>query len=176
MLPEMAAVLWQYGLDDYELTDEEGQMMQRAYFSTENIPAEQGHELLRLLERNRELFSEAFDSIRFCEGYFDSKGSVVLYKNRADECGGRPSSDIRGLLGSGYAGVRQTLAQGAAQAAPLPNCDICLEEFGDTRQRAVFHPCGHARTCWDCAQPLLAGRHPCPQCRRPIQRMSKLYL
>jgi hypothetical protein len=49
-----------------------------------------------------------------------------------------------------------------------PQCKICM----DTETQALFTPCGHAATCWECGWKM----ERCPICRASIKGQTRIYL
>lgn len=49
-----------------------------------------------------------------------------------------------------------------------PWCKICM----DTETQALFTPCGHAATCWECGWKMES----CPICRASIKEQTRIYL
>jgi hypothetical protein len=53
----------------------------------------------------------------------------------------------------------------------VDQCMICWDEKPDS----AFVPCGHAMSCFACAEAIQSMNKPCPMCRGPIQSILKLY-
>ncbi|XP_065906401.1 baculoviral IAP repeat-containing protein 2-like isoform X2 [Dysidea avara] len=59
-------------------------------------------------------------------------------------------------------------------AAPVNSglCQICY----DKKIECIFLPCGHARTCEECATRIKNSGKPCPYCRKPVSTTHRIYL
>jgi len=51
-------------------------------------------------------------------------------------------------------------------------CQICF----DKKIECIFLPCGHARTCEDCAARIKSSGQPCPYCRKSVSTTHRIYL
>jgi len=51
-------------------------------------------------------------------------------------------------------------------------CQICY----DKKIECIFLPCGHARTCEECATRIKNSGHPCPYCRKSVSTTYRIYL
>jgi len=61
----------------------------------------------------------------------------------------------------------------ASTEPELPSEMICVICWENTRN-AIFLPCGHVCTCWDCASSVQKSGQ-CPICRVDIQSIWKVY-
>jgi hypothetical protein len=53
-------------------------------------------------------------------------------------------------------------------------CVVCMDP--DVPRNAVFIPCGHLKTCLDCAAKILNANPICPVCRTVIQSVHKVFM
>jgi len=51
-------------------------------------------------------------------------------------------------------------------------CQICY----DKKIECIFLPCGHARTCEECATRIKNSGHPCPYCRKSVSTTHRIFL
>ena len=51
-------------------------------------------------------------------------------------------------------------------------CQICY----DKKIECIFLPCGHARTCEECATRIKNSGKPCPYCRKSVSTTHRIYL
>ena len=51
-------------------------------------------------------------------------------------------------------------------------CQICY----DKTIECVFFPCGHAKTCEECATRIKNSGKPCPYCRKSVSTTYRIYL
>ena len=51
-------------------------------------------------------------------------------------------------------------------------CQICY----DKKINSIFLPCGHAKTCEECATKIKNSGKPCPYCRKAISTTYHIYL
>ena len=51
-------------------------------------------------------------------------------------------------------------------------CQIC----NDKKIGCIFLPCGHARTCEECATRIKNSGQPCPYCRKSVSTIHLIYL
>ena len=51
-------------------------------------------------------------------------------------------------------------------------CQICYGK----KIECIFLPCGHARTCEDCAIRIKNSGQPCPYCRKSVSTTHRIYL
>ena len=51
-------------------------------------------------------------------------------------------------------------------------CQICY----DKKIECIFLPCGHARTCEECATRIKNSGQPCPYCRKSVSTTHRIYL
>lgn len=55
----------------------------------------------------------------------------------------------------------------------IPNeCVLC----NDARINCVLDPCGHMWLCCQCALTVQKAKNECPACRKPINKIIKVYL
>ena len=51
-------------------------------------------------------------------------------------------------------------------------CQICYVN----KIECIFLPCGHARTCEECATRIKNSGKPCPYCRKSVSTTHRIYL
>ena len=57
-------------------------------------------------------------------------------------------------------------------APEMGTCQICYDKKID----CIFLPCGHARTCEDCATRIKNSGQPCPYCGKGVSTTYRIYL
>ena len=55
----------------------------------------------------------------------------------------------------------------------IPNeCVLC----SDAQINTVMDPCGHMWLCYQCALAVRKAKNECPACRKPINKIMKVFL